>query len=92
MNSDKVAMGIKAPQPPPNQNDEPIVWDLVIHDMRERDSLGTQKYHTHLQPFNGREALIDAYQEVLDLAVYLRQLIYERYGEQYQNVKPPGDS
>jgi hypothetical protein len=66
------------PQPPPQQSDEPIVWDLVIQDMRERDKSGVQKYHTHLQPFNGRDALIDAYQEALDLVVYLRQLIYEK--------------
>lgn len=60
------------------QNDGPIVWDLVVQDMRERDKKGYQKYHTHLQPFNGRDALIDAYQEALDLVVCLRQLIYER--------------
>lgn len=65
-------------EPPPQQNDETIVWDLVLQDMRERDEKGFQKYHTHLQPFNGRDALIDAYQEALDLVVYLRQLIYER--------------
>lgn len=28
--------------------------------------------------FNGRDALLDAYQEALDLVVYLRQVIYER--------------
>lgn len=68
------------PEPPPQGNDGPVVWDLVIQDMRKRDAMGVQKYHTHLQPFNGREVLIDAYQEALDLAVYLRQLIYEKYG------------
>ena len=46
--------------------------------MRERDNIGREKYHTPLQPFNGRDPLIDAYQEALDLAVYLRQAIYER--------------
>lgn len=30
-----------------------------------------------LQPFNGRDALVDAYQEAVDLAVYLRQRIEE---------------
>jgi len=70
---------LNAPQPPPQQNEGPVVWDLVIQDMRERDKIGVQKYHTHLQPFNGRETLIDAYQEALDLVVYLRQLIYEMY-------------
>lgn len=69
---------LNLPQPPPQPNNEPIVWDLVIQDMRDREEKGVQKYHTHLQPFNGRDALIDAYQEALDLVVYLRQLIYEK--------------
>jgi len=36
------------------------------------------KYHTYLLTHNGRDALIDAYQEALDLAMYLRQAIEER--------------
>jgi len=70
-----------APQPAPQQNDGPNVWNLVIKDMHDRDNFGVKKYHAHLQPFNGREVLIDAYQEALDLVVYLRQLIYEKYKE-----------
>jgi hypothetical protein len=54
------------------------VWDLVIADMRERDASGLAKYGTRLQPGNGRDALVDAYQEALDLCVYLRQAIAER--------------
>lgn len=68
-------------EPSPKKNDLPYVWDLVIRDMEKRDKSGEEKYHCHLQPFNGREVLIDAYQEALDLVVYLRQLIYEKYGE-----------
>ncbi len=67
-------------QPPPVPNDRPAVWDLVIADMRERDQVGRQRYGTPLQPHNGRDALVDAYQEALDLAVYLRQAIAERDG------------
>lgn len=70
-------MSINDSEPAPIDNDSPIVWDLVIQDMRNRDKLGTQKYGTHLRPFNGRRALIDAYQEALDLVVYLRQILYE---------------
>lgn len=69
------------PEPAPIKNDLPAVWDLVIKDMRDRDQFGRAKYHTPLQPFNGRDALIDAYQEALDLIVYLRRLIYERDGK-----------
>lgn len=67
-------------QPAPEPNDRPAVWDLVIADMRERDHVGRERYGTPLQPHNGRDALVDAYQEALDLAVYLRQAIAERDG------------
>ena len=65
------------PEPDPKPSTHPAVWSLVIEDMRARDEMGAKRYRTRLQPFNGRRALVDAYQEVLDLAVYLRQLIYE---------------
>jgi hypothetical protein len=65
------------PEPRPIKNTYPAIWDLVIEDMKNRDRAGFEKYGTRLQPFNGRNALIDAYQEALDLTVYLRQKIYE---------------
>ena len=40
--------------------------------------LGLERYGTKLQTFNGRDALWDAYQEALDLVMYLRQAIMER--------------
>lgn len=52
----------------------------LLADMRERDAAGRQRYGTPLQPHNGRRALVDAYQELLDAAVYLRQHLYERDG------------
>jgi len=64
-------------QPPPTGDGKPI-WDLVVNDMRERDNLGRTRYNTPLRAWNGRDALVDAYQEVLDLAVYMRQEIEER--------------
>jgi hypothetical protein len=68
-------------QPDPTHNDSQSIWELVIQDMRERNALGKERYGTELQPFNGRKALVDAYQELLDLCVYLRQEIYEREHE-----------
>lgn len=65
-------------QPPPTKSTRPSTWDLVIADMRERNQTGIRKYGTPLQPFNGRDNLIDAYQEALDLAVYLRNEIEQR--------------
>lgn len=65
-------------EPDPVPNDRPAVWALVISDMQARDAEGRRKYGTPLQPHNGRDALVDAYQEALDLVVYLRQAIEER--------------
>lgn len=65
-------------QPLPIPNHLPHIADLVLADMVERKQLGIQRYGTPLQAHNGRDALLDAYQEALDLALYLRQAIYER--------------
>lgn len=51
--------------------------EMVLADMRERDAVGRARYGTPLQPGNGRDALVDAYQEALDCAVYLRQALEE---------------
>lgn len=67
-----------ADQPPPIANAGAPVWDLVMADMKERDHLGRQRYGTPLQTNNGRDHLVDAYQEALDLVVYLRAAIEER--------------
>lgn len=63
------------PPPQPGQGD---MWLLVMDDMAARRETGIGRYGTPLQAHNGRDALVDAYQEALDLAVYLRQAIYER--------------
>jgi hypothetical protein len=74
-------------QPPPTRNIHPSVWGLVRYDMEERERVGVERYGTVLQGFNGRDALTDAYQEALDMAVYLRQLIFERdLTEQSRNL------
>lgn len=64
-------------QPDP-RSDGTDVWPLVISDMNDRNHLGKVKYGIPLRIHNGRDALVDAYQEVLDLSVYLRQEIEER--------------
>ena len=68
-------------QPAPTPNAYPAAWPLVMVDMAGRDKLGRERYGTPLQPHNGRDALRDAYEEALDLAVYLRTAIYERDGK-----------
>ena len=44
----------------------------VLADMRARDRVGRGRYGTPLTINNGRDHLVDAYQEALDKAVYLR--------------------
>ena len=68
-------------QPKSVKNDKPACWDLVMQDMKDRDTWGRSKYGTPLQPFNGRDALTDCYQEILDACVYMRQQIFERDGK-----------
>lgn len=68
-------LSAEQPLPRPATGD---VWLLVLKDMEDRRLRGMERYGTPLQPHNGRDALIDAYQEALDLCVYLRQAIEER--------------
>lgn len=45
----------------------------LIQDIQQRADWGTKKYGEALRAFNGRDALVDSYQEWLDAWVYLRQ-------------------
>lgn len=53
---------------------------LVCADLLERAAMGQAKYGTPLQVDNGRNHLVDAYQELLDLLCYLRMAIEEQQG------------
>lgn len=65
-------------QPLPVPNDQPDMWLKVIQDMGARRQVGIERYNTVLQPLNGRDTLRDAYEEGLDLVVYLRTEVAER--------------
>jgi hypothetical protein len=65
-------------QPVPTFNEHPVIQTLVMNDMADRLKLGIERYGTGLQGHNGRDMLQDAYEEALDLCVYLRGVIYER--------------
>jgi hypothetical protein len=67
-------------QPLPEANTYPPIQTLVIKDMEARKTIGLRRYGTLLQPFNGRDALRDLYEELLDATMYIRQVIYERDG------------
>lgn len=68
-------------QPPPVPNASVPIAELVLVDVRARRDLGLKRYSTYLQANNGRDALRDAYEEALDLVMYLRQALEERDGQ-----------
>jgi hypothetical protein len=54
------------------------VTDAVMADLIKRRETGVKKYGIELLSFNGRDALLEAYQESLDLTMYLKQALMER--------------
>jgi hypothetical protein len=61
-----------------------VIWaqhqdlvDLIVSDMRDRDRIGRERYGTPLTAHNGRDQLVDLYQELLDASVYARSAIAE---------------
>ncbi len=77
-------------QPAPKPGTEPATWDLVLADIRKRDRLGALKYGVRHQADNGRDHLQDAYEEALDLAVYLRAEIQRRAKNQEVRITHNG--
>lgn len=65
-------------QSAPTPNDAPYVQDQVIEDLKQRRDYGVQEYGTGLQPFNGRNAPVDVYEEALDKLVYIKTWVIER--------------
>jgi len=64
-------------QSAPKGKGKPILG-MVLADLTNRALEGKEKYGEPLLANNGRNALWDAYQEALDLAMYLRQAIEEQ--------------
>ena len=56
------------------------VLSLVMNDLSDRVDTGANEYGEPLTTHNGRDALRDAYEEALDLCLYLRQALEERDG------------
>ena len=73
--------------PPPSldmnrEQDDPkpglqSVTDCVISDLQARRIASIPKYGSELKTHNGRNPMLDAYQELLDLTLYIRQLLAE---------------
>jgi hypothetical protein len=69
------------PEPTPiSTPDAQSVTRAVMADLAEREKHGIAKYGTTLQTFNGRNALVDLYQELIDATQYCRQLLMKEQG------------
>lgn len=62
-----------------NRIEDPLKTE-IRRSMLARRGLGLRRYGTVLKIHNGRNAAVDAYQEALDLYVYLNQLYREGEG------------
>jgi hypothetical protein len=54
------------------------IFDLVRADLEERDRVGWDQHHCPLLAHDGKDSLREAYEEALDLVVYLRKALAER--------------
>jgi hypothetical protein len=72
-----------APMPEPSTG--PIVHVEVMRDIADRLRLGVRRYGQPLQPHNGRNALQDIYEELLDAACYVKQKLLEDAGSRPQH-------
>lgn len=52
-------------------------YELVIEDINERVEVGKRTYGKYLKPFDGTVGLLEAYEEALDLVIYLRHALTE---------------
>ena len=64
-------------QPKPKKNKNKPVYKTLIKEINERAKLGKSRYGVYLQPENGRDALVDLKEELLDGILYLLQYIEE---------------
>lgn len=68
------------PQRKPGKGKTPVA-EYVLADIEARVKLGKKRYGTLLYTNNGRSALWDLYQELLDAVMYCRQVILEQEGK-----------
>ncbi len=89
-------------QPLPVPSDGPSMHDLVcadlearwtarlspriVADMQARKQLGLERYKTLLQADNGRDSLLDLYEELEDAVAYAKQVQVERGGVDISTV------
>lgn len=64
-------------EPKPTTGDA-LVLEWVMQALEERAQVGYEKYGSLLTTFNGRDPLWDAFEEALDLTMYLAQAVMEK--------------
>lgn len=72
---------LATPQPAPVGLGTPVypkTLELFFQGLRQRRNFGIEKYGTELRAFNGRDALIDCFQELIDAFQYLTQEYIQR--------------
>lgn len=57
-----------------------LVTMSVCDDLQRRSEVGQKRYGTKLKTFNGRSAMLDGYEESLDLCQYIKQRAMEKPG------------
>lgn len=57
---------------------EGSTWNAVRKDIDERESMGAKKYGKYLTTNTDEDMLQHAYEEALDLTVYLKTLLEQR--------------
>ena len=67
-------------QPLPTEGVGAPVSDQVKGYLDQRKELGIRRYGKALQAHNGRDPLRDAFEEAVDLTMYLGQVLIERDG------------
>ena len=63
------------------------VWPMVVKDMLERNEDGAKKYNRYLQTDCPDNMLQHAYEEALDLAVYLKTQIEKQKAQSREALK-----
>jgi hypothetical protein len=54
------------------------LFEIVKTDLDARNELGMRVYKKPMQPHDGRNSLQDAYEEALDLVMYLKKALVEQ--------------
>lgn len=72
---------------PDGDESQPDDFTAYIDDIAARRAVGIERYGQAHRPFNGRDTLTDAYEEVLDTGLYLRSLLTQAKADREELVR-----